>query len=98
VTSLACAKSQRPIFALNWRLNIEEVGGSIFQIDSNLADLLRIDPIELHELLKSSFFEVTGVKLHLRRTKAVNAAACLAESAARIIERTSQDDDCRQET
>lgn len=79
--------TKSPIHSLNWRINISEVSEEIFQIDSNLSGLLGISKTELHELLKGPFFEITGMNLHLRRMRAVNAAAGLTEAQTHIIEK-----------
>lgn len=78
-------EAQLPVQALNWRVNIEEVSEDIYQIDSNLDDLLKINQLELHELFKKPFFEITGTNLQLHRMRAVNAAAGLTEAQTYII-------------
>ena len=76
---------QLPVHGLNWRVNIEEVSEDIYHIDSNLDDLLKINQLELHELFKKPFFEITGTNLPLHRMRAVNAAAGLTETQTYII-------------
>lgn len=76
-----------PVHSLDWRINISEVSEDIYQIDSNLSELLRISKTELHEFLKGPFFEITGMNLQLHRMRAVNAAAGLTEAQTHIIEK-----------
>lgn len=77
-------ESKIPIHMIKWRIKVEEVHDQIFQIDTNLGNLLRINDDELHEFFKKPFFEITGTNLQLHRMRAVNAASGLTEAQANI--------------
>lgn len=87
VVDLLVRATKLPVDNLDWRINISEVSEDIYQIDSNLSELLRITKTELHEFLKGPFFEITGMNLTLHRMRAVNAAAGLTEAQTHIIEK-----------
>ncbi len=74
-----------PVFVMNVDLSVSEVSENIFQVDTNLGRLLSKDVIEVHELLKKPFFEITGTNLQLLRMKAVEAASGLSEAQSGII-------------
>jgi len=76
-----------PLHRLGWRIAVREVSEDVYQIDSNLSDLVRISTTQLHDVLKSPFFEITGMNLQLRRMRAVNAAAGLTEAQTHVIEK-----------
>ncbi|XOF33983.1 MAG: hypothetical protein ACL93V_01400 [Candidatus Electrothrix sp. YB6] len=58
-------------------LNVEEVSDEVFEVTTNLGDLLGLGGEEIHEMIKKPFFGVTGTNLQLLRMQAVGAASGL---------------------
>ncbi len=73
-----------PVYALNIEIGLEEVSQDVFQINTNLGALLGKNDVEIHELFKKRFFEITGTNLQIQRMQAVNAIAGLNPVQASI--------------
>lgn len=76
-----------PIHTVKFQIAIEEVHDEVFQVNTNLGRILRLNDERLHELFKKPFFDITGTNLQLHRMRAVEAASGLTEVQANIVSR-----------
>ncbi len=72
------------MYSLNTEITLEEVSPDIFQINTNLGSLLGKNDVEIHDLFKKRFFDITGTNLQLQRMQAVDAIAGLNPVQASI--------------
>lgn len=78
------AKLGLPVHVLNFSMSIEEVADHVYRVNTDLARLLRRSEVEIHEMVKGPFFEISGTNLQLVRMRQLNAAAGLSERQSEI--------------
>ena len=74
-----------PIHVLNWSMDVRQEEEGIFRVETNIGALVGLSDVQLHNLLKITFFEISGTYLQLERMRQVNAASGLSDVQANIV-------------